>query len=219
MPRRVRLATALPAGVLLAGVLGGCTTPPAFGPTAYSPAATDRAVVPLAAMPQAPPLPAAAALRRVDRLEQSPPIHLDVPAIGVRTGRITDLGVDAGGVLDAPPDAATAGWSTLGPTPGAAGPAVIAGHVELDGTPGVFARLAELAPGAEVGVHRADGDEVVFVVYRVERFAKATFPAGDVYGDTAGPELRLITSGGVFDRGDGRFADNLVVYARLVGAR
>jgi hypothetical protein len=146
-------------------------------------------------------------------------VRLDVPAIGLRDAPITDLGVDGGGVLLAPPDAATAGWSVLGPTPGATGPAVVVAHVELDGVPGLFARLAELTPGAEVGVHRADGTEAVFTVHRVERFPKAAFPTDDVYGDTAGPELRLITSGGVFDRGEGRFADNVVVLARLVGVR
>jgi hypothetical protein len=209
------------AAVLLAllVLLAGCATPHATGPTSRTPAVTDLAVVPLAAMPQTPELPAAPPLRPVARLAGSTPVRLDVPAIGLRAGRVTDLGVDGGGVLLAPPDAATAGWSILGPTPGAAGPAVITAHLELDGVPGLFARLPELTPGAEVGVHRADGTEAVFVAYRVERFGKTAFPADDVYGDTAGPELRLITSGGVFDRGDGRFVDNVVVYARLVGAR
>lgn len=197
--------------VTLLAFLAGCGTPHAAGPTPWSPAVTDRAVVPLAAMPSTPEL------RPVDRLEGSSPVRLDIPAIGLR-GPITDLGVDGGGVLQAPPDAATVGWSTLSPTPGAAGPAVVIAHAELDGTPALFARLPELTPGAEVGVHRTDGSEAVFVVYRVERFPRTAFPADDVHGDTQGPELRLITSGGVFDRGEGR-ADNVVVYARLVGAR
>jgi hypothetical protein len=205
--------------VALLALLAGCAIPHAAGPPSWSPAVTDLAVVPLAAMPQTPELPVAPPLRPVERLEGSSPVRLDIPAIGLRAGRVSDLGVDGGGVLQAPPDAASAGWSTLGPTPGAVGPAVVVGHVELDGVLGLFARLPELTPGAEVGVLRADGTEAVFVAYRVERFVRTAFPADDVYGETTGPELRLITSGGVFDRGDGRFIDNVVVYARLVGAR
>lgn len=41
--------------------------------------------------------------------------------------------------------AATAGWSTGAPTPGALGPAVRAGHVDGAGRPGVFAELVRTA--------------------------------------------------------------------------
>lgn len=184
--------------------------------------------MPLAASPQAPELvpepvaasePVAPPLRAVDRLEQSAPVGLSVPALGVRTDRIVALGPDAGGVLQAPPDVATVGWFTRGPTPGGDGPAVIAAHVEVGGTPGPFSRLDVLVPGDEVTVARADGTDAVFTVYRVERFGPGAFPAGDVYGDTAGPELRLITLGGVFDRGTGPHVDNVVAFARLAGVR
>lgn len=198
--------------------LAGCSIPSTSGTGAPVPPVTDVAVVPLAASPQAPDLPPAP-LRPVARLEQSQPVGLSVPAIGVRTGPLAALGVDPGGVLEVPPDAATAGWFTLGPTPGGLGPAVVAGHVEHDGAPGVFARLADVAPGDEVEVRRADGTDAVFTAYRVQRFPRSAFPTDLVYGDTTGPELRLITWGGVFDRGDGRFADNVVVFARLAGSR
>jgi hypothetical protein len=209
-------------------LLAGCATPTAVAPAAFSTPVTLGSAVPLAATPRAPELvpapvaasvPVAAPLRPVDRLEQSAPVALDVPAIGVRTDRMVALSPDAGGVLEAPPDAATVGWFTRGPTPGGDGPAVVAAHVDVDGTPGPFSRLDALAAGDEVTVGRADGTDAVFSVYRVERFAPGAFPAGDVYGDTAGPELRLITFGGVFDRGTGPHADNVVAFARLAGVR
>jgi hypothetical protein len=50
----------------------------------------------------------------------------------------------------------------------------------------------------------------------VERYAKAQFPTERVYGNTADPELRLITCGGVFDGRSGPYQDNVVAYARLV---
>lgn len=213
----------LAAGALL--LLAGCATPTAVAPAAFSTPVAHGSAVPLAAEPQAPelvPAPVAGsvpALRWVDRLEQSAPAELAVPAIGVRTDRIVPLAPDAGGVLQAPPDVATVGWSTQGPTPGGDGPAVIAAHVDVDGTPGPFSRLDALAAGDEVTVGRADGTDAVFGVYRVQRFAPEAFSAGEVYGDTAGPELRLITFGGVFDRGAGPHTDNVVAFARLVGVR
>jgi sortase (surface protein transpeptidase) len=139
-----------------------------------------------------------------------------VPAIGVATGPLLALAIDAAGALEVPPDAATAGWFTLGPTPGVRGPAVIAAHVDYAGTPGVFHRLHDLAPGDQVTVTRADGTEAVFDTYRVDRYAKSEFPTERVYGDTDEPELRLITCGGAFDTRSGQYRDNVVAYARLV---
>jgi len=57
---------------------------------------------------------------------------------------------------------------------------------------------------------------VRFVGYRVEQVAKDRYPADRVYGDTDGPELRLITCGGVFDYGASHYTDNVIVFARLV---
>ncbi|QJY45270.1 sortase domain-bontaining protein [Pseudonocardia broussonetiae] len=224
MRGRVRAAAVLAA--LVGGLLlAGCAAPLAVSPAAFS-TPVSRSVVPLAATPQAPALvpvpeaaPAVPPLRPVDRLVQSPPAELAVPAIGVRTDRIDPLSPDAGGVLAATPEPATTGWFTGGPTPGADGPAVIAGHVGMGGAAGPFAHLAEVVAGDEVSVRRADGTDAVFTVYRVERVAREAFRAAEVYGDTAGPELRLITFGGVFDRGAGPYPDNVVVWARLAGVR
>lgn len=189
--------------VVLAGVavaaLAACGAPaPGAAVPAAAPAATAESVPPpLAASPTA-------------------PAELTVPAIGVHSGPLLDLGIDPAGALEVPPDAATAGWFTLAPTPGSPGPAVIAGHVDYAGVPGVFKRLDELNEGDEVSVARADGSTAVFAVYLVERYAKEQFPTERVYGDTADAELRLITCGGAFDTRSGHYQDNVVAYARLV---
>ena len=47
-------------------------------------------------------------------------------------------------------------------------------------------------------------------------YPKDAFPTDRVYGPTAGPELRLITCGGSFDRSAGSYRDNTVVFAREV---
>jgi hypothetical protein len=170
--------------------------------------------IPVAAVPAAAPAPDRA--EPAAALAASEPVELAVPAIGVRTGPLLGLGIDDHGALEVPPDASTAGWFTLGPTPGSAGPAVIAAHVDYAGVPGVFHRLRDLAPGDEIRVRRADGSTAVFAAYRVERYPKSAFPSEQVYGDTAGPELRLITCGGTLDASTGHYRDNVVAYARLV---
>jgi hypothetical protein len=93
---------------------------------------------------------------------------------------------------------------------------VIAAHVDYAGVPGLFQRLRELRPGDEASVERADGTRAIFRIHRVDTYPKDRFPTERVYGDTDGPELRLITCGGAFDAGTGQYRDNVVAYARLV---
>ena len=47
----------------------------------------------------------------------------------------------------------------------------------------------------------------------VTRHPKDRFPTAAVYGPTPGPELRLVTCGGVFDRVRNSYRDNIVVFA------
>jgi sortase (surface protein transpeptidase) len=145
----------------------------------------------------------------------SAPVRVQVPAIGVDTG-LMDLGIEPDGTLEVPPSGFPAGWFTDAPTPGEVGPAVIAGHVDWAGSPGVFADLRDVVVGDEVAVARADGSTAVFRVSRVEQFAKDEFPTAAVYGDLDHPGLRLITCGGLFDAGAQSYLDNTVVFADLL---
>jgi sortase (surface protein transpeptidase) len=133
--------------------------------------------------------------------------------------RIPDIDVDAAlqllhlqpdGTLAPPQGWVDAGWYADGTRPGETGPAVIAGHVDSKQGPAVFYRLDKLRPGALVEVLR-DGRWIAFRVTEVARYPKNSFPTGRVYGPTPDPQLRLITCGGVFDRGS--YLDNTVVYA------
>ena len=84
------------------------------------------------------------AVRRAGDHDRPGPQHtlaLDVPAIGVHTTGLVDLGLTSSGALDIPENATTAGWFALSPVPGEVGPAVLAAHVDYDKKPGVFARL------------------------------------------------------------------------------
>ncbi len=194
-------------GLLAALVLSGLTAcAPASGPDTGTPAPAPA--------PSAAPVPVTTVSPAA--LPEARPVSLSVPAIDVRTDRLIDLGLTPTGEMEVPDDAVTAGWLTLGPTPGEVGPAVIAAHVDYEGVPGVFTRLDEMEPGDEVAVRRADGTVATFSAYRVERFAKSRFPTEDVYGDTDAPELRLITCG--FDTATRNYLANVVVFARACGA-
>ena len=139
-----------------------------------------------------------------------------VPAIGVQSP-LVKLALRQNGSLEVPPDGpgAPAGWYSGSPSPGETGPAVMLGHVNAtDGGPGVFANLRGLKPGAEITVGRADRSTVVFTMTRAAAYSKNNFPTLEVYGNTKGPELRLITCDG-YDPATGLFNDNYVVYAKL----
>jgi sortase (surface protein transpeptidase) len=106
-----------------------------------------------------------------------------------------------------------AGWLTQGPAPGDPGPAVIVGHLDSDHGPAVFWQLDRLRAGDEIVVTRADGSSVTFLVQRLARYSRSSFPASDVFGARATPELRLITCSGRFNFLTRQYSDNLVVYA------
>ncbi|BDI23091.1 class F sortase [Herbiconiux sp. L3-i23] len=140
------------------------------------------------------------------------PAHLSIPSIGVDADTST-IGRSADGVLEPPVGLLDAGWFDGSAVPGAVGPAVIAGHVDDTTDAGVFARLHELAPGAEIVVTLTDGSERRFTVDGAVDVAKSAFPTDAVYGPTREPQLRLITCNGPYDYGVMHYSNNLVVFA------
>ncbi|MFI7470636.1 class F sortase [Nonomuraea sp. NPDC049646] len=120
-------------------------------------------------------------------------------------------------VIEPPPLEETnlVGWYGLGPSPGQVGPAVLLGHVDTRTGPAVFARLRELRPQTLITITHSDGTSERFLVERVEKVAKTSFPTAKVYGATRNAELRIITCGGAFDHQARSYADNVIVYASL----
>lgn len=161
------------------------------------------------------PDPAAAPRRPVRPLPVSPPVRIRIPAIGV-DAPVRPLGLDGAGRVAVPSlgTPGVAGWYRGSTTPGAAGNAVIDGHVDTDRGPAVFYGLGALHRGAAIEVDRRDGWAAVFTVTAVEVYPKHGFPDRRVYGPTWDAELRVITCGGPYSRSRG-YLDNVVVYARL----
>ncbi|MEU2244805.1 class F sortase [Streptomyces sp. NPDC018338] len=205
-PRRVRTAPLLLVAVLAA--LTGCsagTTPPTTPPARVSEAT-------------AAPAPTASAVP-ARPLSRSLPVRVRVPAAGVDTGPVLELGLAADGTVEVPSveDADRIGWYDKGVTPGETGPAVLIGHFDTARGPAVLKDVSRVRVGDEIAVTRADGKVAVFRVRELEQVDKKTFPTAKVYGDTTRPELRLITCGG--ELVDGHRPDNIILYADLVATR
>jgi sortase (surface protein transpeptidase) len=143
------------------------------------------------------------------------PERIVIPAIDV-DAEVIDLGLQPDGTMEVPTDFAHAGWFDRGPKPGRVGPAVIAGHVDDRSGPAVFHALAELRPGDLIEVHGAGEEVVTFAVRETQQHPKDAFPTDAVYGGTPGPELRLITCSGEFDRDERSYRDNTIVFAERV---
>lgn len=149
-------------------------------------------------------------------LKRSIPAAISIPSIGA-SSTLLRLGNNPDGSITvaAGREYNHAGWYTGSPTPGQNGPAVILGHIDgVTSGPSVFYKLGALRPGNTVKVTRGDGTVLTFVVYRAARYLKASFPIQAVYGNTPGPELRLITCGGHFDPRSGHHVDNTVIYLK-----
>ncbi len=145
---------------------------------------------------------------------RSAPTSIAIPALDVHASFV-QLGLNPDGTLQVPGDVTHVGWYTGGPSPGQLGPAVVLGHVDSAASgAGVFFKLGAAKPGEIVAITLADGRTVSFSIYAVREYAKDAFPTSTVYGNTAGPELRLITCGGRFDKATGHYLSNIVVFAR-----
>ena len=224
--RRAGLLASAAAGLLL---LSGCAgnpgtepgaggAPPASsaGPSSVAPSPDASAAPTTAAPTSAPTGQPDAAAGSPAALAASDPVTLTIPAIGAGS-ELLKLGLRENNSLEVPPDGpgAPAGWYSGSPSPGDRGPAVLLGHVNaVGGGPGVFAGLRALHVGAEISVLRADGSTAIFTMDRAAAYSKDAFPTLEVYGNTPGPELRLITCDG-YDPSTGLFNDNYVVFAKL----
>lgn len=156
----------------------------------------------------------------VTRRLQTPPAAGSAPA----RVRSAALGIDApvgavridttDGVLAVPPFIARTGWWQDGMVPGArAGAILIAGHVDsARAGPGAFFRLRAANAGDRVQVTTRSGRTFTYRVASVARYLKSRLPTS-VYSSTGRPRLVLVTCGGPFETGTGRYRDNIVVTA------
>lgn len=144
------------------------------------------------------------------------PISIRIPEIKSESSLVyTNLNPD--GTIETPSvhSPKQASWYEGSPRPGDAGPAIVLGHVDGDGEFGIFHRLRELKIGSQITIDRENGPSISFTVYDVIRVSKDKFPTERVYGNTEASEIRLITCGGLFNRTERSYVDNIVVFGYL----
>jgi sortase (surface protein transpeptidase) len=150
------------------------------------------------------------------------PIHSStarilIPAIGVNAA-IEPIGVLPDGTM-APPVQDPwndVGWYNAGPRPGEQGSAVINGHLDRPGgTPAVFWNLNKLHIGDNVIVTDAHGKALHFHVIRIWFYAPQEAPVQDIFGNTGGSFLNLMTCAGVWIPSEHQTSLRLVVYTSL----
>ncbi|HVB77346.1 MAG TPA: class F sortase [Candidatus Nitrosotalea sp.] len=144
-----------------------------------------------------------------------PPLRLLIPSLHINAA-VQALGVDSAGVLMTPADIWNVGWYRGGPPPGAAGDAVIDGHVGLPGSPLVFSHLATISLGAHVIAILADGSQRLFSVTSMGVWAADSHPP-NLFADGGSARLSLITCTGRYDAQSQTYADRLIVQADYVG--
>ncbi|MFF3332310.1 class F sortase [Streptomyces sp. NPDC002888] len=153
-------------------------------------------------------------------LRDALPQRVDIPDLNVQAP-VVGRGLDGRGAIDPPPfdQAGVVAWYAAGAKPGAAGTALMVGHVDTRTRPAVFYRIGTLHPGNRIRVARDDGRIAEFTVDDVEVVDSDRFDAHRAYGPRrpGRAELRLITCGGTFDRASGGYTANVIVSAYLTG--
>lgn len=143
------------------------------------------------------------------------PARLRIPVIGVNAA-VEGVGLEADGAMATPSNFVDVAWYAEGPQPGAAGNAVIAGHVNNAlATAGVFEHLDDLALGDTIDVENAAGRTLSYTVVSVRSYPVAAAPVSGIFSSAGPSQLVLITCDGAWDSSAREFDRRLVVTARL----
>jgi len=140
------------------------------------------------------------------------PQLISIPSLDV-VAPVVPVGLEDDGSMEIP-GATEAGWYQFGARPGEAqGSAVVAAHIDFNGTKGVFFDLVKLGVGAQVDVADQFGTRHTFVVTERFQVGKAELPIDELFRSAGAPTLTLITCGGGFDKRARSYDDNIVIRA------
>lgn len=189
------------------------TTPPTTSATTTSAAAPSTTGAPMTTTTTiAPIVTYSADIGILAPVAVAAPVRVTIPTLGV-DGTVAPVGVNEADQLDVPADARTLVWYQFGPTPGAPGSAVIAGHLNWKGVEGIFSELASTPVGAEFSVTYDDGSSRAFVVRSVDLVDKPAVAVNGTFARDGESVLRLVTCGGEFDRSVSSYRSNVIVTA------
>jgi sortase (surface protein transpeptidase) len=145
------------------------------------------------------------------------PIRLLIPSIEVNAV-VEQVGVLPNDDLTTPTGnpGDDVGWYKPGPAPGERGSAVIDGHLDRPGGyPAVFWHLCDVQVGDKVMVIAATGKTVLFRVRRIVLYPHQDAPLLEIFGNTGGIHLNLITCAGDWIPSQSQTTLRLVVYTSL----
>ena len=199
--------------VLLLFLLTGCgATTQATTVSATKPIATERPIpTPTRAIPTFVVSP-------VVTVSASVPAHLIIPRIGL-DAPVENVNIQPNGDLGTPVQNQWegVGWYSNGPRPGEAGSAVIDGHLDRPGGyPAVFWYLRYVQVGDMIMVVDTNGKTLHFRVTRTAAYPPLAAPLQEIFGDTGGTYLNLITCAGTWIPTQHQTTLRLVVYTTLV---
>jgi Sortase (surface protein transpeptidase) len=144
--------------------------------------------------------------------------RLIIPAIGI-DAPIEAVGRDASGHLGVPTKHRWDGvaWYQEGPVPGQLGSSVIDGHLDkVGGAPAIFWNLHKLRVGDMVSVRDKQDHVLHFQVTKVSNYRPDAAPLGQIFGETDGSYLNLITCSGNWSFEENQYLQRLVIFTRLV---
>lgn len=141
------------------------------------------------------------------------PDRVYVPSLGVYAG-LSSVRF-SGGSLTIPREPWRVGLDIdSAPLTSSSGTTLLAGHVDLSGTPGALARLAEAEPGALVYVTDGEGVRRTFVTSSLQRYSKVALPRS-IFAVDGPRQLVVVTCGGpvITIDGERHYRDNVVLTA------
>ncbi len=148
----------------------------------------------------------------------SVPARLIIPSIGV-DAPVENVNIQSNGDLGTPVQNQWegTGWYSNGPRPGQAGSAVIDGHLDRPGGyPAVFWYLRNVQVGDTITVVDTNGKTLRFRVTRTAAYPPLAAPLQEIFGDTGGTYLNLITCAGTWIPTQHQTTLRLVVYSTLI---
>lgn len=138
---------------------------------------------------------------------------MEIPSLGVVLP-VVPVGVARDGQMALPDDPDIGGWYRFGPGPtSGAGASVISAHVDSRDEVGPLARLPRLDRGARIVV-TVGGDRVVYVVERVDQYAKTALDVDALFSRSGPARLHLVSCGGEWNPRTRHYEDNVVAIAR-----
>ena len=203
MNRSVRRLATL---ALCLGLLVGCAADTQSGSDAPSP--LPVAPSPLVLDDRLP--------ERVPYAGGAQPVALAIPSVDIE-GAIQPVGMTDAITMQVPSDIQVVGWFDRSVAPiSEIGNTVLVGHRDgADDPNGIFRRLSEVQRGDEITVRDLTGRSLRYAVESVGLLGRSDFAgsAEEIFDTSGAHNLVLLTCGGEYDRSQGGYQANVVVYA------